>query len=435
MKKIHILDTSVLIDNPYAYKNFPDSEVVIPAAVLDELDKKKTQASGASKNARVCIRGIEEITSKGNVAKGILLEDNILFKIDPEYFDANSKAFKGFGDPNYGDTQILISAFVYQKDHPEDEIILVSNDINLRAKARTRGLKAESFDRDLSADDLYSGNRIIENEMAGMALQQEGMISMADYNIELYPNECVMFVNEIGDGIALGRRVSQDKIKLIKKVYPWSLSSRNKEQTYAIDVLMDKEIDLVTFTGPAGTGKSLVTMAGALELVLNKKVYDKLIVYRPIQAVGADVGFLPGELSEKLAPWFQSVMDAFEFLFTAKHGGDWKKDLEIYQKKGKISLETMTYIRGRSIQNALIVIEECQNLTKEDVKTILTRAGTGTKIIALGDIQQIDAKSLSAVDNGLTYMIEKFKESDLAAHVTLEQGERSRLATLASEIL
>jgi PhoH-like ATPase len=198
---------------------------------------------------------------------------------------------------------------------------------------------------------------------------------------------------------------------------------------------MDRNIDLITLIGKAGTGKSLIVLATALELVLNKKEYDKFIIYRPIQPVGNDIGYLPGTMEEKLAPWFTAIMDNFEMLFATKNGGDWKRNLEMYQKNGRIEMEAITYIRGRSIPNAIILVDECQNLTKEDVKTILTRAGEGTKIILTGDIEQIDNSLLDATSNGLTHVIEKFKDSELAGHVTFTQGERSKLATKAAEIL
>jgi PhoH-like ATPase len=233
----------------------------------------------------------------------------------------------------------------------------------------------------------------------------------------------------------MGRKVAPDCVKLIRKQYPWNISGRNKEQNFAIDLIMDKNVDLVTLIGRAGTGKSLIVLATALELVLGRKEYDKFIIYRPIQPVGNDIGYLPGTMEEKLAPWFSAIMDNFEMLFSTKHGGDWKRELEMYQKKGRIEMEAITYIRGRSIPNAIILVDEAQNLSKEDVKTILTRAGEGTKIILTGDIEQIDNSLLDATSNGLTHVIEKFKDSELAGHVTFTQGERSKLASKAAEIL
>jgi PhoH-like ATPase len=229
--------------------------------------------------------------------------------------------------------------------------------------------------------------------------------------------------------------VAPDKLKLVRKAYPWNIAARNKEQSFAMDLIMDKSVDLVTLTGRAGTGKSLIVLAAALELVVSKREYDKFIIYRPIQPVGNDIGYLPGTMEEKLAPWFQAIMDNFELLFGNKVGGDWRRDLEMFQKKGRIEMDAITYIRGRSIPNAIILIDECQNLTKEEVKTILTRAGEHTKIILTGDIEQIDNSGLDATSNGLTHVIEKFKDSELAGHITFTQGERSRLASTAADIL
>jgi PhoH-like ATPase len=287
-----------------------------------------------------------------------------------------------------------------------------------------------------SLTDLYPGARVIVDEEAGLDLQQLGSIDPMDYGFfDLNPNEFILFESLTGDGVAMGRKVAKDKIKLIKKFYPWGIKCRNKEQTYAIDLIMDKNVDLVTLIGKAGTGKSLMVLATALELVISKKEYERFIIYRPIQPVGNDIGYLPGTMEEKLAPWFQAIMDNFEMLFGNKMGADWKRDLEMFQKKGRIEMEAITYIRGRSIPNAIILIDECQNLSKEEVKTILTRAGEGTKIILTGDIEQIDNSLLDATSNGLTYVIEKFKDSDLAGHITFTQGERSKLATKAAEIL
>jgi PhoH-like ATPase len=253
----------------------------------------------------------------------------------------------------------------------------------------------------------------------------------------MHPHECVLFEDEFGNGIAMGRKIGAEKIKLIKKAFPWGISAKNKEQAFAIDLIMDKSVDLVTLIGKAGTGKSLIALAAAVDLVLGQKKFEKLIIYRPVQAVGNDIGFLPGTMEEKLAPWFQAIMDNFEFLFNAKGSqhGDWRKNLEMFQRKGQLEMEAITYIRGRSIPNSVILVDECQNLSKEDVKTILTRAGEGTKIILTGDIEQIDNAGLDATSNGLTYIIEKFKDSDLAGHITFVQGERSRLASKAAEIL
>lgn len=436
MRKTYILDTSTLIFDPSSWKQFPHCDVIIPMASLNELDKLKKQAGEAGRNARVCIRLLDELSDKLDITTGVVVENDTLVKIDAAHRDLSDPMYAGFGDPNYGDTQILACALAHWNDHPEHDVTLVSNDINLRVKAKSRGIDAQAHDgKQFALSDMYTGTQTVENPEAGEDLLALGTINPQLYGLKLNPNECVLFTDANGNGIAMGRKVAIDKLKLIRKVYPWGISSRNKEQAFAMDLIMDKEVDLVTLIGKAGTGKSLVVLATALELVMSKKEYDRFIIYRPIQPVGNDIGYLPGTMEEKLAPWFQAILDNFETLFSNKMGGDWRRDLEMFQKKGRIEMEAITYIRGRSIPNAIILVDECQNLSKEDVKTILTRAGENTKIILTGDIEQIDNSLLDATDNGLTYVIEKFKESDLAGHITFTQGERSKLASTAAEIL
>src|SRR5574338_75038 len=432
MRKTYVLDTSSLIYDPMTWKQFPNCDVIIPIAVLSELDKLKKQSGEAGRNARVCVRLLDDISDKMDITTGIQLENDVLLKIDATLRDASS-----FGDLSYGDTHILACAHANWSEHPEHDVTLVSNDINLRVKAKARGLDAIAHEgQKYNISDLYAGSRVITDEEAGLDLQQLGSINPEDYGyFNLSPNECILFQSTTGDGIAMGRKVAKDKIKLIKRVHPWNISPRNKEQSFAMDLIMDKNVDLVTLIGKAGTGKSLIVLAAALELVISKHEYEKFIIYRPIQPVGNDIGYLPGTMEEKLAPWFQAILDNFEILFSSKGRSDWKKELEMFQNKGRIEMEAITYIRGRSIPNAIILIDECQNLSKEEVKTILTRAGENTKIILTGDIEQIDNSLLDATSNGLTHVIEQFKGEEEAGHITFTQGERSRLATKASEIL
>lgn len=453
MNKIFVLDTSVLVHDPQAYHHFDsDSTVIIPIIVLSELDNLKKQLNEAGKNARVATKLLDELSNSGNIGKGVVLNNNTILKIDTAHYDTLDKVYLvaesyidnviARGNVTQGDSQILACAyFHFKKDYSDDnkhfnDITVVSNDINLKVRAKTLGLKAQSYEyNNTTLDSLYTGVQEVICEEAGYELQQHNYINPNSFGLSLHPNECILFQNEQRDGIALGRQISSNKIKLLKKHLPWGISSRNKEQSFALDLIMDKNIDLVTLTGRAGTGKSLIVLATALDLVLNKKEYDKLIIYKPIQPVGNDIGYLPGTMEEKLSPWFQSIMDNFEFLFSSKGNNDWRKNLEMYQRKGLIEMEAITYIRGRSISNSIILVDECQNLNKEEVKTILTRAGEGSKIILIGDIEQIDNSSLDVINNGLTHVIEKFKFSELAGHITFIQGERSRLASKAAEIL
>lgn len=438
MRNTYIFDTSVLISDPYFYKSFTHSDIIIPIAVLNELDDLKKHFNNAGRHARICIRVIDEISGKGDISTGILLDDDILVKVDAQYYDLNNDIFAGFGNPHYGDTQILACLFANYQAAREasQDVTFVSNDINLRIKAKSRGIESIVHEKDnVTLSELYSGLQIIKNEQAALDLQSKSIIDPNEYNINLLPHECVVFEGDDGSPLALARKISSDKVKIIKKYHPWGISARNKEQAFAADLIADPKIDLVTLIGRAGTGKSMLVLASALDLVINKKEYERFVIYRPIQAVGNDIGFIPGTIEEKLAPWFQAIMDNFEFLLGSKPGVDWMKELEMFKKKGRIDMEAITYVRGRSIPNAIILVDEAQNLSKEDIKTILTRAGENTKIVLTGDLEQIDNLELNAMDNGLAHVIEKFKDSEIAGHMTLTQGERSRLATKAAEIL
>ena len=436
MRKTYVLDTSTLISDPSAFKFFKDSDVVIPAVVFNELDNVKKQPGEAGRNARVCIKLFDELTQDKDISQGIEIENNIKIIIDSQYYSDEKLANTGFGDPKYGDTQILMCAYEWWHTCYNQNVILVTNDINLRLKARARGVEAIAYEgENLKFNDLYSGLCISDDLDVAEDLQNYGMIDPRIYGIDLFPNQSIVFINENNEVVSTGRKIGTDKLKLTKKNNPWGLSSRNVEQSLAIDLIMDRRIDLVTLVGSAGTGKTLVTLASALELVYNKREYNKLVIYRPFQAVSNDIGYIPGTIQEKLAPWFQAIMDNFETLLSFKNGDSWKRELEMLQKKGLVEMEAITFIRGRSIPNSIILIDEAQNLSKEDMKTILTRAGEGTKIILTGDIEQIDNSDLDATNNGLTYVIEQFKESELAGHITLTKGERSRLASKAAEIM
>ncbi len=428
MKK-YIFDTSVLVHDPASFKSFSNSEVILPVAVLDELDKLKKSPGGPGRGARVAIRLLDEVSNQGDIIAGVPVGD-VIVKIDAAMYPNE------FGDTLYGDTRILSCAYHTMKSNPKDEVTLVSNDINLRVRAKSLGIKAESYDKDTSGfTEIFSGLRVIQDSLAGSDLITQTVIDPKSYELTLFPNECVMFTDENGDDIALGRMCSDGVIQYIDRNFPWGVSCRNKEQKAAVDLILDPDVPLITLIGQAGTGKSLITLASALELVLDQQLYEKFIIYRPIQAVGNDIGYLPGTMEEKLAPWFQAIMDNFEVLFTMSNGDKWKANFEAVRKKDRIQMEAITYIRGRSIPNAVILIDEAQNLTKDEIKTILTRAGENTKIILTGDVEQIDNSSLDAMNNGLTYVIEKFKDSELAGHITFTKGERSALATHAAKVL
>jgi PhoH-like ATPase len=428
--KIYVLDTSALISDPQAYKAFPNSSVILPVTVLDEIDKLKKSPGDVGRNCRLIIRELDQICQKAvSIKDGFLLENGSLLSIDIHNY-------KEAGNSLYGDTRIISCAINTKEDNKDAEVTVVSNDINMRVRAHAYGLFAQGHEVEKKdTSDLYSGVREIHDPIAAKDLKASGSIFAPSYDYELFPNECVLFTDKNGTVTHKTRESNGGNLKIIKKCYPWGLNARNVEQELAIDLLMDPKIPLVSLVGMAGTGKSLVALACALDLVLEKKIYDKMIIYRPIEPVGGELGFTPGDISEKLAPWFQSTMDNFEILFSAQSGDKWELNFEMAKKKNRIQFEAMTYIRGRSIPNALIILEECQNISKEDMKTILTRIGDDSKICVLGDVEQIDNRRLDATNNGLSYLIEKFKTSELAGHVTFKHGERSPLASLAAEIL
>lgn len=437
MRKIFVMDTSVLVYDPNSFTSFVDNDVLIPITVLDELDKVKKFSNESGKNARVAIRKLDVISNLGEIHVGIKIENDITIKID-------TSAYGSIGlDPTYGDSKILACAAKAKESFPDSKVILVSKDINLRTRAKAFGINAEDYEKDkIPYKDMYQGFRTIENQDAGIELFDSDFIDVSKYPefADLYPNECVLITDSDGRGVAPGRRV-RDQINLVRDRTPWGLELRNKEQLFAADMLLDPNIPLVTLVGSAGTGKSLVSLACGLELTLEKKISSKMLVYRPIQPVGNDIGYLPGSLQEKIEPWMSAITDGLEFLFdTGKSRGKnkedgWKNKIHQYVDEGRIQFEALTYIRGRSIPNAFILGDEIQNLSREEVKTMLTRVGPNTKIVLTGDIDQIDNHYLDATNNGLTYIIDKFKDSDLAGHITLSKGERSPLATLSSTIL
>lgn len=432
-RQVFVLDTSVLIYDPNSLNTFKESDVVLPIAVLDELDKLKKQSGEVGRNARLSIRKLDEISNSGDIIKGAELDDGITF-----YVDASLNEVIGL-DKNYGDNQILGCLNNLHKKN--SNTILVTRDINLRVRAKALGIPSQDYTNDKSTfDELYSGHRVIQNEEAGRALAESdfGYINCADYDFDdVMTNEFILFTDSEGQSICPGRRYGK-VINRVEDPSPWGLNLRNKEQLYLADLIMDTSIPLVTVTGKAGGGKSLVTIGCALELVLNAKKYDQVIIYRPIEPMGNDIGYLPGTAEEKLEPWFSAIDDAFAFLLSdgkSRKKDAWKEKMYQFIDNGTIKKEALTYIRGRSIPNALIIIDEFQNLNPEEAKTILTRAGVGSKVILTGDIEQIDNNRLDAMSNGLTYVIDRFKGSRLAGHITLTKGERSELATLAAEIL
>jgi len=454
MKRTYVLDTSVIITNPKIYDFFKNSEFVIPIIVLEELDKIKHQSGDAARHARIAIKYLDELTSSTeDISKGIALDNGSILFID-------GRAYKTpIGEEKTNDLRIIACAKAHAKKGKN--VTVLSNDVNMRVRAKSIEIASEGHQA-LKTDlnELYTGVQYFCNDEILAALyENEDVIDPEKYGMDLVENEYAIFDNSENQN-AIGKKMEDGLLHLINTNKPQSnwIEAQNVEQFCALDALLDPKIPLVTLVGLAGSGKSLIAICAAMELVFTRHLYDRIVIYKSIVPVGADIGYSPGTVDEKLSHWFGAIYDCFEFVFSSKskeqlrdHFGKngkreikdldkpahfkWKDQLDQYKKEGKICFEAMTYIRGRSIDNAIIIYDEFQNVSKEEAKTVLTRAGKNSKIIALGDLEQIDNPRLDALSNGLTYIVEKFKGNPIASHVTLKECERSILAEVASKIL
>lgn len=453
MRKAFVLDTNVLLNSPNAILSFKNSEIIIPLAVLRELDNFKVRNDTIGKNARNVNRLLDEYRQVGNLLKGISLENNsklFIKTIKNESFELLPDVVKN--SINGLDTALLAFMLELKKQHKRKQHILITRDINLRIQCDALGIQSENYriaDELVHSDKRYGGvsRSFLSKDNINM-LYQMGQVPKEAIEAEPYPNEFFVLKSDEQSSSAIAR-YDHDKKNFIrvgdnKNIF--GLTPRNKEQNFALDLLLDKNINLVSLTGPAGTGKTLITLAAGCKQTINDKYYERMIIIKPIQPVGKDLGFLPGSLDEKLAPWISPIKDNLNFLFRtpdSKTGNSNKNNhhkqdnhyLSLLFEKKVIEIEAVAFIRGRSIPNAYIIIDEAQNLSMHELKTIITRAGEGSKIILTGDVEQIDHPQLDINTNGLTYAIEKFKNHSIAGHVSLIKGERSALATLAAEIL
>lgn len=444
MTKIYVLDTNVLLQDPYAIFSFQDNEVVIPAVVLEEVDSKKRYMDEIGRNARQVSRIIDGLRETGKLHEKIPLDNGGTVRIE-----LNHRSFHQLQEvfvEKTNDNRILAVAKNLSLEEQTKEVgrpvILVSKDALVRVKADAIGLASEDFlsDRVIEMDDLYTGFE--EFYVTAELLNRfylKGELPLAEIGgNKLYPNQFIILKDSLGSSSSAIGMVDKRKLLVKKLVFDhegkqiWGIRARNVQQIMALELLLRDDIPLVTLTGRAGTGKTLITLATGLFQTEDLGEYKKLVVARPIVPVGKDLGFLPGEKQEKLRPWMQPIFDNLEFLFNTKKPGELDA---ILAGMGSIEVEALTYIRGRSIPDQFIIIDEAQNLTKHEVKTILTRVGERSKIVLLGDPDQIDHPYLDAYNNGLTYVVEKFKDQQIAGHVKLVKGERSALAQLAADLL
>lgn len=442
LSKIYVLDTNVLLQDPFSIFSFEDNEVVIPAVVLEEVDSKKRYMDEIGRNARQVSRLIDSLRESGKLHEKIPLENggNLRIELNHRSFHQLQEIFV----EKTNDNRILaVAKNLFLEEQTKEKgrpVILVSKDALVRVKADAIGLFAEDFlsDRVVDFDHIYTGflEKYIDVGLIGKFYEKNELLLSDISNHPYYPHQFVVLKDALGSSAsAVG--VVDSKGKKIKKLifdheHIWGIRPRNVQQTMAIELLLRKDIPLVTLIGKAGTGKTLLALASGLMQTEDLGDYKKLLVARPIVPVGKDLGFLPGEKQEKLRPWMQPIYDNLEYLFNAKKPGELDA---ILAGMGSIEVEALTYIRGRSIPDQYIIIDEAQNLTKHEVKTILTRVGEGSKIVLMGDPEQIDHPYLDAYNNGLTYVVEKFKDQNISGHVKLVKGERSSLAQLAADLL
>lgn len=452
-KKIFVIDTSVLLHSPDSLFNFAEHEIVLPVVVLNELDNFKRGTMEINRNARLVIKELDVLRQNGRLDKGIPLPNGGTVTVDLNHRDSLELLPPGFEINN--DNRILAIALAYRKRYPRRHVAVVSKDINMRVKAQTLGLEAEDYLTDkIELDELYPGNRTLTVSARQIeSIYQERELSIASLNgavsrDRLHANEFVMLVNSAAENSTALARFDTDRQALVLLREPrsdvWGVRPLNREQRYALEILLDDRVKLVTLSGKAGTGKTMLAIAAGLQKVMNEKTYRRLAVYRPVIPMGKDIGYLPGSEQDKLTPWMQPIFDNLEYLLDAhspnKKGGGaggqrTTSPLDYLIDANVLEIGALTYIRGRSLPGLYIIIDESQNLTPHEVKTIITRAGEGTKLVFTGDPYQIDHPYLDATSNGLTHIVEKFKGHSIAGHVTLVKGERSELAELASTVL
>jgi len=440
VKKNYILDTNVLLHDPNSLLKFDDNNVLLPIEVIEEIDRFKRESSELGQNARAVSRMLDGFRGAGRLSEGVTLPNGgqlrIIFEREKSPVNGHNHGLFGNGSI---DNRILMLAFSIKKTQPKGQTVLVSKDINLRIKADALGLLAEDYENDrIFIKDLYTG-------MIELSVSAEKMVSFrANSELELnggiqyFPNEYCTLTDETNP-----KRTALTKVDTTgKKLVPiidcregiWGIKPRNREQHFAFDALLDDRVKLVTLMGKAGTGKTLLAMAAGLKRTVMDREFRRLVVARPTISMGKELGFLPGSLEEKLAPWMQPIHDALEMLSDLNMGHEHRRSGDL-MRSGSIVVEALSYIRGRSIANQFMIIDEAQNLTPLEAKTIITRVGHGTKIVFTGDPYQIDNPYVDSSSNGFNYLVSRFRSEPIAAHIELQKGERSELAELAANIL
>ena len=440
MRKAFILDTNVLLFDPHAVHKFGNNDVVIPIVVVEEIDRFKKEMSENGRHARMFSRMIDELRSEGELSKGVKLPTGGLLSVE---FEAGHPLPADL-PMDKADNRMLALAMALKKEQPKRPVIFVTKDANLRIKADALGVTAEDFEpSSVEPEQLYSGTS---------ALSVDGHLVDEFYSAKrlayqptgerLRPNQYVILKDSANPNHTAMGRYSRELDCIVPLLKPveglWGIFPKNAEQAFAMDALLNDDIKLVSLVGKAGTGKTLMAIAAGLVKTVDEGVFSQLLVSRPVFPLGKDIGFLPGDIEEKLNPWMQPIYDNVDFLFGAtgskgRRGAG--KGCQELMNQGLLQIEPLTYIRGRTIPSQYLIVDESQNLTPHEIKTIVTRAGDGTKIVLTGDSFQIDNPYVDSANNGLVYLVDRFKDESIAAHITLSKGERSKLSELASNLL
>lgn len=441
--KIFILDTNVLIHNPQALFSFEENRVVIPIVVIEEIDQFKKGVDEKSRNARQIGRYLDALRTRGSLQEGVTMDNGgtVQVSVNKDVTDAASQLF--FLDRI--DNLIIGTALYFQQKYPQDLVTLVSKDANVRIKADSVGINAENFETDnIKFEELYTGWETKELEDAEFD-SINGRKYIASPFGELCPNQFIRFFRKSTPDTVRTLRYNKSAnalytLQSYQGELVYGIKARNFEQEMALDLLLDDTVRLVSLSGKAGTGKTLLAMAAGLQKVVEEQKYTRLVISRPISPLGQDLGYLPGTKSDKFNPWMQPIYDNMDILLALHEDiksenmkGKRKPSLEDFMDYGFLELEPLTYIRGRSLPDQFIIIDEAQNLTPHEMKTIITRAGENTKLVLTGDPYQIDIPYLDSSSNGLSVAVEKLKNEDIVGHITLEKGERSQLADLAAK--
>jgi PhoH-like ATPase len=441
MKKSYVLDTNVVLHDPMAMFRFEDNDVILPITVIEELDRFKKSPEEMGRNARQISRQLDELRQRGSLTEGIPLDNQGTLRVTLCHLDTLKKLPPEL-ERDGGDNAILAVALEL-KEQCHCPVVLVSKDTNLRIKADALGLVAEDYETDkIPFDELYTGTReLLVDADTIQSLFKQGKIDTPE---KLCCNQGVTLVDQLKPShtaLAVMDCGAKKLVPLPKLPHNGisRIQARNREQQFAFALLLDDRIPLVTLVGRAGTGKTLLAIAVGLQKVADERVYSRLLISRPIVPMGRDLGYLPGDVNEKMTPWMQPLYDNFDLICGTQapigQPDHWRRGHEELMERGLLQIEALTYIRGRTIPKQFLIVDEAQNLTPHEVKTILTRAGEGTKVVLTGDTDQIDNPYVDAASNGLTYVVERFKNEPLAGHITLCQGERSLLAERAVELL